>query len=313
MGRALVLAGLCAAVIGGPNVAQAQVLLQNDGFVTGSAAGFQAGFVSGEMAAVVLVPDGAGPHQITAVRLLFGGQTSTETITLRIYADTGAADPGAELFSGDFQLMGSDSAMHEINLISESVFVSGPFRVAIQFQHSGLPAIARDDDGTINASRNFILAQGIGWVQSNLLGLTGDWVIRAMVASGDAVADAGVVDAGVVDAAVVDGAVAVADASPAPDAATPEPDGGLMCELNSDCPNGNYCGNEGTCTFDCRTNTDCDPGMECDPVGRCVDVNRGGDDGCGCSQTGGEMGGTLALLLLASAIALRRRERNRAA
>src|SRR5262249_21341113 len=77
---------------------------------------------------------------------------------------------------------GSSTLLQEIDLVSSGVIVTGQFRVGIEFQHDGLPSVAKDVDGNIQATRNFIFAQGIGWVQSNVLGLNGDCVIRAVVA-----------------------------------------------------------------------------------------------------------------------------------
>ena len=126
---------------------------------------------------------GPPPWRVNRVQFLFGGATSTRTITLRIYDDTaGTATPGAPLFSGDFDVTGSNTMMQEIVLIGDDVQVPGQFRVAIEFQHSGVPSVARDGDGNIQVTRNFIYSPSIpGWFQSNLFGLTGDWIIRAGV------------------------------------------------------------------------------------------------------------------------------------
>lgn len=158
-----------------------ETILQNDGFVDGQFAGFQGGFAAGEIGAVRLAPPGPFPMDVTRVQLLFGGATTTQTVTLHIWDDSaGNAAPGVELYSGDYQLTGSDTAMQEIDLTGLGVQVSGPFRVGVEFQHSGAPSIARDNDGVI-ASRNFIFALGLGWFDSTVFGLTGDWIIRAGV------------------------------------------------------------------------------------------------------------------------------------
>jgi hypothetical protein len=159
----------------------AQTSLQNDGWDSGQAAGFQAGFVAGEIAASRLVPSGPCPCPVTRVRFLFGGSETQQTITLRIWDDrSGTAVPGAELFTGDYQVSGADDQLQEIDLSTEGIAVLGAFRVGIEFTHSGLPSVARDTDG-IALDLNFVDAQGIGWVQSSLLGVTGDWIIRASV------------------------------------------------------------------------------------------------------------------------------------
>jgi hypothetical protein len=177
----LVLAASLAIAATTPALAQ-ETILKNDGFVDGQAVGFQGGFITGEIGASRLVPTGTGPWTVNRVQLLFGGAVGIQTITLHIWADgAGTTNPGTELFLGDYQLVASNEALQEIDLILEEIQVTGPFRVGIEFQHDGLPSIARDGDGTINASRNFIFAAGFGWVQSSLFGLTGDWIIRAGV------------------------------------------------------------------------------------------------------------------------------------
>lgn len=167
----------------GSYAAAQETTLQNDGFVDGQPVGFQGGFVADEIAASRFLPTGTGPWQLKRVQFLLGGSTSTVTVTLRVYNDAaGTTNPGTEIFSGDYLINGSDVAMQEVDLTAENVSVSGQFRVGIQFQHSGLPSVARDGDGTITASRNFIYTPSVpGWFQSSLFGLTGDWVIRAVV------------------------------------------------------------------------------------------------------------------------------------
>lgn len=159
-----------------------ETVLQNDSFMSGQSVGFQAGFVTEEIAASRFLPSGSPSYIVKRIQLLFGGVTATQLITLRIWNDAaGTTIPGDELFSGEFVLTGSNTALQEIDLVSSDVIVTGQFRVGIEFHHDGLPSVANDADGTIQATRNFIFAQGFGWTQSNVLGLNGDWVIRAVV------------------------------------------------------------------------------------------------------------------------------------
>ncbi len=158
-----------------------QITLQNDGF-SGGAAAFQGGFAEGEIAASVFDPPGPFPMPLTNVLLLFGDIQVESVIVLHVWDDAaGTAIPGTELYSEAFLVTGSASNFTDIDLSAANVQVNGPFRVGIEFTTSGLPSVARDTDGTINATKNFISALGFGWVQSNLLGLTGDWIIRAVV------------------------------------------------------------------------------------------------------------------------------------
>ena len=157
--------------------------LQNDGWLEDQQAAFQAGFVANEIGAVVLgAPPGDYPLRIRKVQLLFaGGPVGVEKfVGLSIWRDTGANNPGALLFAQEYLLTAAPTALHEI-VIENLVVQDGDFRVGIVFHHSGPPAIARDDDGTIAVGRNLIYAEGLGWLPSAIFGLTGDWIIRAVV------------------------------------------------------------------------------------------------------------------------------------
>ncbi len=153
--------------------------LRNDGWENGGSLSFQGGFISGEIGAVRLVPSVPGSWPLQNVQLMFGGASSVESIVLHIWDDSaGSNNPGSELYSETYQIQGSGEFMSEIDLSGEGITVSGPIRVGIEFTQNGYPSIARDDDGSIDAARNFIYSGG-AWYQSSLFGLTGDWIIRA--------------------------------------------------------------------------------------------------------------------------------------
>jgi hypothetical protein len=159
--------------------------LQNDGWSSGQGAAFQGGFANGEIGAVRLVPSIACPCQVQKVSLLFGGATSTQAVSIQFWDDPGGSnDPGAPIgLPFDVSLTGADDVLHEVTL-GDDVIVNGPFRVGIEFFHDGPPSIARDADGTITSDRNFICANfgpECVWFRSSMLGVTGDWVIRATI------------------------------------------------------------------------------------------------------------------------------------
>ena len=261
--------------------ARADLELKNDGFVSGGTAGFQAGFVTGEMGASRFVAPEAG-RQLLRVQLLFGGAAATQTITLKVWDDTaGTTAPGTELFSGDFELAGSNDTFQELNLVGAgaNVTLTKQFRVGILFNHSGLPSIARDNDG-IAADKNYIFANGLGWARSQALGLAGDWIIRAFVSDGG---------------------------GSAPDAGTGTPDAGVGagCRGNTECPAGQFCDvAQMACTFECRTSDDCGGGT-CNSLGQCV--GGGTDPGGCCGASGG--GATGVVLGLGVLLLLGRRRR----
>ena len=159
-------------------------LVNNDTWLPGQNAAFQGGFVAGETAAVRLTPLGPCPCPVERVQFLFGGGVGTHDVTLRIWDDSALMDdPGTELYALTVELAGSDLFMQEIDITVAGVVVAGPFRVGLEFTHAGLPSVARDADG-ITADSNFIDDTTLGWVEASTLGVTGDWIIRAVLPGG---------------------------------------------------------------------------------------------------------------------------------
>lgn len=250
--------------------------LQNDGWTDNTAAGFQAGFVSGEIGAAVFVPDAEDyPVTLKKVQLLFGGAAEGQTreVGIRVWQDNGGPSPGALVHDETYELTSSTNAFTEVDLSAANLQFSGRFRVGVVFMHNGLPAIARDDDpGTGNdfPDRNYIFAQGVGWVQSSLLGVLGDWIIRAVVdvgggstgCAGDAACGAGSI--------CEDGACQAgcrADASCGAGRVCNDLVCEAGCRTDDACDAGQVC-DDGTCQAGCRTSADCMGGEVCDE-GQC--------------------------------------------
>ena len=292
----------CALALGTSSVASAAETLQNDGFAAGMAVGYQGGFIAGEAAAVELTPS-AGNWRLDSVRFLYGTNATTRTVRVTIYQGSASPTPGAEIYADDYSVTGSADALIEIDLIAQGIIVNSAFRVGIAFNDAGNPSIARDDDGSNTAGKNFFFVDLLGsgsnsWQSTNIL-LAGDWVIRAVVTEqgGGGTPDAGPGDP---------------DASPsnAPDAApsADNPDAGasVSCTLNSDCALGSYCGDDSICAIDCRNDIDCSNDMSCEPaLGRC-EASASDEGGCGCSSSS-PLGGLSSGLFLLALIALRRR------
>lgn len=251
--------------------AAADVELRNDSFVEGTQVAFQGGFITGEIGAAQFAAPEAG-RQLVKVQLLFGGDTTTETVLLIVYDDTAdTTDPGTILYQGNYQLMGSTSAIHEISITDQVVTLPAKFRIGIQFMHDGAPSIASDTDG--QTAKNFIFAKSAGgdrWLSAAVAGVSGDWVIRAFV-SGTAVDPSG----------------------------TP-------CTANPQCPTGEFCDTTlGTCTFECRTDPDCGDGT-CNSLGQCVG-GEGSGGGGGCCGTSREPAAASLFGLALLGLLLRRR------
>lgn len=286
-------------VVALPRAAAAQELA-NDGWVGGSStASFQGGFAAGEMIASRFVP--AGAVEMSAVLVLFGGADGTATVRVHVWDDTTGPGPGAERYVGDFELSRSDDSLQVLDVSAANIVVAAPFRVGIELLTGGLPSVARDDDGTVTATENFILVTGSGWLQS---GLTGDWVLRARVTP---VPDAGSdLDAAVgLDAGRLDAGAAVDAAGPVMDASGPE------CTASSECALDRYCSSAGVCARDCRTTTECRGGSSC-VRGECIASGPPTTSSCACRARGR---GAPSLLLAAAMLAfgvVRARSRRRA-
>ena len=183
--RSVRLAIVVMAALGcGPDASGPPVIstLQNDDFTSGGTAAFQSGFITGEAAAVRLGPQSLA-FTVRKVVLLFGGDTTTNTVTLTVYQDGGTLAPGSVLHSADYALTGSNAAFREIDLTSQNIHVaaSQAIRVAVWFQHDGLPAAATDDARI--ASRNLIYAIPGGWSTAESFLLPGDFIIRAEIST----------------------------------------------------------------------------------------------------------------------------------
>jgi hypothetical protein len=155
--------------------------LKNDSWPPSLVAHFQGGFEAGESAAVRLTPIGPCPCTVDGVSVLIGGAPGFADFGLRIWDDSALNDdPGDLLYSQNMELAAANAALNIIPLGLEEITVNGPFRLGFEMLSAGLPSVARDDDG-ITPGVNFIDDTVDDWVESGTKGLTGDWIMRALV------------------------------------------------------------------------------------------------------------------------------------
>jgi hypothetical protein len=169
----------------------APATLCNDDFTAGAQAAFQGGFAAGEGAAVKLEPPSDGyPFTVTAIQLLFGDDGTTAgdgfNVTMKIFDDTGTSVlgtegyPGAEMSAFTAGLLSSTDGVNQAILDTPLVVTSGAVWVAVFCDRDGPPCIASESAGGFDADRNAIFSGG-GWESSEFYGVSGDWIIRAVV------------------------------------------------------------------------------------------------------------------------------------
>jgi hypothetical protein len=165
----------------------AQIQLANDGWRDGAAAAFQMGFVMGECWGSTFAPEPEHyPFTVVGATMIVGGEDmGTADFEIGLWEVDATGVPTMQLGSGVATVSGVDDGFDAVALaplgIASPLVESGSFALsACLVAHDGFPAIARDDDGTIAADRNWIFAEG-AWTASSGLGLTGDWILRATI------------------------------------------------------------------------------------------------------------------------------------
>ena len=173
-----------------------EVTVQNDSLTDGGSGTIQAGFITGEKAASWLTTPCDG--NIVAVqvfwRSLLGNAPLTVEDSVDIYRDGTFPVPGtlAQEIAGPVL---TDGVLNEYRYLDENntiplvvpVVANETFIVALTFAEppdpTQGPSVVDDDDG-IEPNRNAIYAftgSNFQWFSNVTLGVTGDWVIRAVV------------------------------------------------------------------------------------------------------------------------------------
>ncbi len=169
-----------------------EVVVQNDSLLPGGTGNIQAGFDPGESAAVWLTSPCDGTIVAVQVfwRSLFGGASPSLEDNIIIHNAGTFPVPGAVLAFLEGPLM-TDGVLNEFRYLDENntVPINVPvvrnqvFVVAFTFYNDPSPLFGPSvvTDTGCQAGKNSIFANGIGWVNSCALGVTGDFVIRAVV------------------------------------------------------------------------------------------------------------------------------------
>ncbi|MHC4219175.1 MAG: hypothetical protein ACYSU7_12050 [Planctomycetota bacterium] len=162
-------------------------------------------FAPGEEALTILDTPPGSAATLAEIHILwqsiFGGQPDSLEAAVIVYDlnQEGPADPSTFLpLCPEEQgcILGGpvmqDGAINVFDVRAAGIELpSNRFGIALEFltdQTQGnplfIPSVASDDDGHNNAGgavRNWVLVSGVSWQSSQALGVSGDWIIRAVV------------------------------------------------------------------------------------------------------------------------------------
>lgn len=165
-------------------------ILQNDGFTGIGLVVCQLGAAEGDILAARFSADpGDYPFTIEEVHVMVCPAGPTGFFVLHVWEDDGVSlQPGSLLYSDLYQLTGSASSLNSIDLrLQNIVITSGSVRIGLELFQNYPPSLPRDDDGTITSGANFVYDFPTStWWPSELIGLTGDWIIRLQIQTPDA-------------------------------------------------------------------------------------------------------------------------------
>ncbi len=176
-----------------PQAISAEIVVRNDSLGDGATGAIQSGFVAGESAAVWLTSPCDG--NIVAIqvfwRSVLGGEPQSIEDSISIFAPSNFPFPGQLLELLEAPVL-TDGALNEYRYLDENqtVPISVPvvrdqvFVVSFKFFNDPEPVVGASvvtDTNGCQAGKNAINAIGLGWVNACSLGVSGDFVIRAVI------------------------------------------------------------------------------------------------------------------------------------
>jgi len=171
-----------------------EVILQNDSFSDGDTVAICPCFAAGEEAAVWLTSPCDG--NIVGIQIFWRSLTGSAQVSLEdsiiVYEAGNFPNPGPVKDSFDAPVL-TDGVLNEYRYedenqtipISVPVSAGEEFVLSLRFFNSNftdptLPSIVSDSDGCLNG-KNTVKVNGSTWANACALGVSGDWVIRAVI------------------------------------------------------------------------------------------------------------------------------------
>ena len=164
------------------------ITLQNDMWRDGTSTAVQGGFVMGECWASTFVPEAAHyPFRLDGFQVVISGDVEdvTEPFEVGVWRvdannmpETQIAAVVAEFTATSEAFNGATFSVLEVD---EILIDEGNFAISMCLtEHDGFPAIATDVGGELIEDRNWLFTGGV-WGQSGGFGLTGNWIMRAII------------------------------------------------------------------------------------------------------------------------------------
>lgn len=165
------------------------MILQNDEWVDNTATAVQGGFDAGECWASTYVPEPEHyPFRLESFQVLIAGDEEdvTQPFEVSVWTVDENLMPESQMVSvtGEFTATSRAFNLAEFDALAvpEIVIDEGNFAIAMCLaEHDGFPAIATDVDAELIDDRNWLFTGG-AWGQSAGFGLTGNWIMRAVIA-----------------------------------------------------------------------------------------------------------------------------------
>lgn len=165
------------------------VILQNDTWIDNTPTAVQGGFVSGECWGSTFVPEPEHyPFRLESFQVLVAGDEEDVTQPFEVSVWTVDEDlmPVTQIatVTGEFTATSRAFNLAEFDALEvpEIIIDEGNFAISMCLtEHDGFPAIAADVGSDIVADRNWLFTGG-AWSQSAGFGLTGNWIMRAVIA-----------------------------------------------------------------------------------------------------------------------------------
>jgi hypothetical protein len=162
-------------------------VLQNDSFTPLDSLEFQTWPNMSDCWASVYEADMSQyPFDIVGAIVAIGGDASVETFEIAVWEVDNMSMPDTEIASMTVDIDGGTNDFAEIDLTSLGVPTvdNGEFAIVMcHTGHMGMPSIAIDADGTVDADRNWVFQAAAGeWVQSpDFFDIDGDFIMRAVI------------------------------------------------------------------------------------------------------------------------------------